>query len=97
MCTLARLNKRLKHLLFHTLLQQEVNFFEENKPGEKDAVNTGHVCYYVSGLQLFTGSRNHIFSRKYTTWPKVSRHTDMSPIGDCLTSHSKTMDIDLLL
>ncbi|KAK2884459.1 antigen peptide transporter 2 [Channa argus] len=33
MCTLARLNKRLKHLLFHTLLQQEVHFFEENKPG----------------------------------------------------------------
>ncbi|XP_041818378.1 antigen peptide transporter 2 [Chelmon rostratus] len=33
MCTLARLNKRLKHLLFHTLLQQEVHFFEENNPG----------------------------------------------------------------
>ncbi|KAM9424250.1 antigen peptide transporter 2 [Pholidichthys leucotaenia] len=35
MCTLARLNKRLKHLLFHRLLQQEVNFFDEkeNKPG----------------------------------------------------------------
>lgn len=33
MCTLARLNKRLKHLLFHTLLQQEVHFFDENKPG----------------------------------------------------------------
>ncbi|XP_029384380.1 antigen peptide transporter 2 [Echeneis naucrates] len=33
MCTLARLNKRLKHLLFHTLMQQEVHFFEENKPG----------------------------------------------------------------
>lgn len=33
MCSLARLNKRLKHLLFHTLLQQEVNFFDENKPG----------------------------------------------------------------
>ncbi|CAK6976646.1 antigen peptide transporter 2 [Scomber scombrus] len=33
MCTLARLNKRLKHLLFHTLLQQEVQFFEENNPG----------------------------------------------------------------
>lgn len=32
-CTLARLNKRLKHLLFHTLLQQEVHFFEENNPG----------------------------------------------------------------
>ncbi|XP_069560590.1 antigen peptide transporter 2 isoform X1 [Brachyistius frenatus] len=34
MCTLARLNKRLKHLLYHRLLQQEVQFFEENKPGE---------------------------------------------------------------
>lgn len=33
MCTLARLNKRLKHLLFHTLLQQEVHFFDENNPG----------------------------------------------------------------
>ncbi|XP_068438942.1 antigen peptide transporter 2 [Clinocottus analis] len=33
MCTLARLNKRLKRLLFHTLLQQEVHFFEENNPG----------------------------------------------------------------
>ncbi|XP_062270255.1 antigen peptide transporter 2 [Platichthys flesus] len=33
MCSLARLNKRLKHLLFHTLLQQDVNFFDENKPG----------------------------------------------------------------
>ncbi|XP_034427433.1 antigen peptide transporter 2 [Hippoglossus hippoglossus] len=33
MCTLARLNKRLKHLLFHTLMQQDVNFFDENKPG----------------------------------------------------------------
>lgn len=33
MCVLARLNKRLKHLLFQTLLQQEVHFFEENNPG----------------------------------------------------------------
>ncbi|XP_039991643.1 antigen peptide transporter 2 isoform X2 [Xiphias gladius] len=33
MCTLARLNKRLKHRLFHTLMQQEVHFFEEEKPG----------------------------------------------------------------
>lgn len=33
MFTLARLNQRLKHLLFHTLLQQEVHFFDENKPG----------------------------------------------------------------
>lgn len=36
MCTLARLNKRLKHRLFHTLMQQEVHFFEEDKPGEED-------------------------------------------------------------
>ncbi|KAM7381175.1 hypothetical protein PAMA_012153 [Pampus argenteus] len=34
MCTLARLNKRLKHLLFKTLLQQEVQFFDENNPGQ---------------------------------------------------------------
>ncbi|TMS22575.1 Antigen peptide transporter 2 [Larimichthys crocea] len=33
MCTLARLNRRLKHLLFHTLLQQEVHFFEVNNSG----------------------------------------------------------------
>ncbi|RVE59997.1 hypothetical protein OJAV_G00193880 [Oryzias javanicus] len=33
MCSLARLNKRLKNLLFHSLLQQEMHFFEENKPG----------------------------------------------------------------
>ncbi|XP_054455013.1 antigen peptide transporter 2 [Anoplopoma fimbria] len=33
MCTLARLNKRLKGLLFNRLLQQEVHFFEENNPG----------------------------------------------------------------
>uniref|UniRef100_UPI0037E8209C antigen peptide transporter 2 n=1 Tax=Semicossyphus pulcher TaxID=241346 RepID=UPI0037E8209C len=32
-CTLSRLNKRLQHLLFHSLLQQEVNFFDENNPG----------------------------------------------------------------
>nr|XP_046233565.1 antigen peptide transporter 2 [Scatophagus argus]XP_046233567.1 antigen peptide transporter 2 [Scatophagus argus] len=33
MCSLARLNKRLKGLLFHTLLQQEVNFFDKNNSG----------------------------------------------------------------
>ncbi|KAA8581255.1 antigen peptide transporter 2 [Etheostoma spectabile] len=33
MCTLTRLNRRLKHLLFHTLLQQDMHFFEENNPG----------------------------------------------------------------
>lgn len=31
---LSRLNKRLKHLLFHSLLQQEVQFFDGNKPGD---------------------------------------------------------------
>ncbi|CAJ1079987.1 antigen peptide transporter 2 [Xyrichtys novacula] len=31
--SLARLNKRLQHLLFHTLLQQDVHFFDENNPG----------------------------------------------------------------
>lgn len=40
MCTLARLNRRLKHLLFHTLLEQEVHFFETNNPGEKNTVDT---------------------------------------------------------
>ncbi|KAM9336865.1 antigen peptide transporter 2 isoform 2-T2 [Symphorus nematophorus] len=33
MCTLARLNRRLKNLLFHRLLQQDVPFFEKNQPG----------------------------------------------------------------
>lgn len=33
MCALARLNNRLKHLLFHTLLKQEVQFFDENNAG----------------------------------------------------------------
>ncbi|XP_058476484.1 antigen peptide transporter 2 [Solea solea] len=33
MFSLARLNKRLKHLLFGTILQQEVPFFDENKSG----------------------------------------------------------------
>lgn len=32
MFSLARLNRRLKHLLFHSLLQQEIQFFD--KPGE---------------------------------------------------------------
>ncbi|KAJ0060303.1 hypothetical protein NL108_010118, partial [Boleophthalmus pectinirostris] len=34
MFSLARLNRRLKHLLFHRLLQQEIQFFEENNPGK---------------------------------------------------------------
>lgn len=34
MFSLARLNRRLKHLLFHSLLQQEIPFFEEDNPGK---------------------------------------------------------------
>uniref|UniRef100_A0A3B4A5P8 Uncharacterized protein n=1 Tax=Periophthalmus magnuspinnatus TaxID=409849 RepID=A0A3B4A5P8_9GOBI len=34
MFILSRLNRRLKHLLFHTLLQQEIQFFEENNAGK---------------------------------------------------------------
>ncbi|XP_071368102.1 antigen peptide transporter 2 [Centroberyx affinis] len=33
MWTLSRLNRRMKHLLFQSLLQQDIHFFEENKPG----------------------------------------------------------------
>ncbi|XP_012692561.2 antigen peptide transporter 2 [Clupea harengus] len=33
MCTLCRLNKRVRHMLFQNLMRQEINFFEENKPG----------------------------------------------------------------
>lgn len=37
MWALARLNKRLRHLLYYTFLQQEVNFFKENNPGHLSA------------------------------------------------------------
>uniref|UniRef100_A0A4W4EYX6 Transporter associated with antigen processing, subunit type t, teleost specific n=1 Tax=Electrophorus electricus TaxID=8005 RepID=A0A4W4EYX6_ELEEL len=33
MCSLSRLNKRIRHLLFQNLMKQEISFFEENKPG----------------------------------------------------------------
>uniref|UniRef100_A0A4W5Q195 Transporter associated with antigen processing, subunit type t, teleost specific n=1 Tax=Hucho hucho TaxID=62062 RepID=A0A4W5Q195_9TELE len=33
MCSLSRLNKRMRHMLFHNLIQQDIPFFEENKPG----------------------------------------------------------------
>uniref|UniRef100_A0A6Q2Y4U2 Transporter associated with antigen processing, subunit type t, teleost specific n=1 Tax=Esox lucius TaxID=8010 RepID=A0A6Q2Y4U2_ESOLU len=33
MCSLARLNKRMRHMLFHNLVQQDIPFFEENKSG----------------------------------------------------------------
>lgn len=34
MCALSRLNRRMKHVLFDALLQQEVHFFEKNDAGE---------------------------------------------------------------
>ncbi|XP_056626525.1 antigen peptide transporter 2 [Triplophysa dalaica] len=33
MCSLSRLNKRIRHMLFQNLMKQDINFFEENKPG----------------------------------------------------------------
>ncbi|KAL0984250.1 hypothetical protein UPYG_G00139050 [Umbra pygmaea] len=33
MCSLSRLNQRMRHMLFHKLVQQDIPFFEENKPG----------------------------------------------------------------
>lgn len=33
MCTLMRLNRRLKHLLFRSLLRQEVHFFQTTNTG----------------------------------------------------------------
>uniref|UniRef100_A0A671NHF9 Transporter associated with antigen processing, subunit type t, teleost specific n=1 Tax=Sinocyclocheilus anshuiensis TaxID=1608454 RepID=A0A671NHF9_9TELE len=33
MCSLSRLNKRIRHMLFQNLMKQEMSFFEENKPG----------------------------------------------------------------
>ncbi|XP_062859042.1 antigen peptide transporter 2 [Trichomycterus rosablanca] len=33
MCSLSRLNKRVRHMLFQNLMKQEINFFEDNKPG----------------------------------------------------------------
>ncbi|KAJ8246256.1 hypothetical protein GJAV_G00265540 [Gymnothorax javanicus] len=33
MCSLSRLNKRMRHMLFRSLVRQEIGFFEETKPG----------------------------------------------------------------
>lgn len=33
MCSLNRLNKRIRHMLFQNLIKQDICFFEENKPG----------------------------------------------------------------
>lgn len=34
--SLARLNKRVCHMLFDSLMKQEIGFFEETEPGEED-------------------------------------------------------------
>ncbi|KAL4648593.1 antigen peptide transporter 2-like [Arapaima gigas] len=34
MCSLSRLNMRMRHMLFHNLVQQEISFFEVIKPGD---------------------------------------------------------------
>uniref|UniRef100_A0A3B1K017 Transporter associated with antigen processing, subunit type t, teleost specific n=1 Tax=Astyanax mexicanus TaxID=7994 RepID=A0A3B1K017_ASTMX len=33
MCSLSRLNRRIRHMLFQNLMKQEISFFEDNKPG----------------------------------------------------------------
>ncbi|XP_072524080.1 antigen peptide transporter 2 [Salminus brasiliensis] len=33
MCSLSRLNRRIRHMLFQNLMKQETSFFEENRPG----------------------------------------------------------------
>uniref|UniRef100_A0AAY4B0S2 Transporter associated with antigen processing, subunit type t, teleost specific n=1 Tax=Denticeps clupeoides TaxID=299321 RepID=A0AAY4B0S2_9TELE len=33
MCSLCRMNKRVRHMLFQSLMKQDISFFEENKPG----------------------------------------------------------------
>lgn len=48
MCALSRLNKRLKHLLFYSLLQQEVHFFQENNPGEAKIFNKHYSPRYLA-------------------------------------------------
>ena len=40
MWILSRLNQRVKGLLYSNLLQQEIQFFEDNKPGDTDTNNT---------------------------------------------------------
>ncbi|KAJ7987546.1 hypothetical protein DPEC_G00327610 [Dallia pectoralis] len=43
MCCLARLNTRMRHMLFHNLVQQDIPFFEENKPGSLTSRLVGDV------------------------------------------------------
>lgn len=47
LCILSRLNRRMKHLLFRTLLQQEVHFFEKNDPGEMNTRYRVDVPIYL--------------------------------------------------
>lgn len=54
MCTLSRLNRRMKHLLFRTLLQQEVHFFEKNDPGEMNTLYRDDLSF-LSGIRCSHG------------------------------------------
>lgn len=40
MCSLNRLNKRIRHMLFQNLIKQDICFFEENKPGDVQYINS---------------------------------------------------------
>ncbi len=50
MCSLSRLNKRIRHMLFQNLMKQEISFFEENKPGTFPFTSVGlfHFIYFIN-------------------------------------------------
>lgn len=82
MCTLARLNKRLKHLLFHTLLQQEVQFFDENNPGERKLWQEipGLKPYWMGLSYLMSFPHQRHFTLFYKDFLPV-RHLSVSVIN----------------
>lgn len=47
MCTLMRLNRRLKHLLFHSLLRQEVHFFQTTNTGGQTGRRSPLQCIEI--------------------------------------------------
>lgn len=63
MFSLNRLNKRLKHLLFHTLLQQEVNFFDDNKPGEKITESINWLKRSCGNMDIYSRHFSFYFPR----------------------------------
>lgn len=60
MWTLSGLNRRLKHLLFHTFLQQEVHFFEKNDAGEKNNLQRDDmlICHLFDSQASFIVEKN---------------------------------------